>query len=837
MTTLSAGRFLASFRCEMKQSFSRILRQGVIAVALVGLFGSVVSAQTPKPIPYITSNIASGLGNQPYGVAVDSTGNVYFGAATSEPGYASAVVYKVDAVTGIQTVFAGGLAKATSPASTCASPVAGIPGSGDNVGDGCIATQTYLGGVRGLATWIDTSVTPNVEYLYIPDSSGNYIHRVNLKTNIMEWVVGNGSSTYTGDGANTTAIGIKNPYGIAIDKFGDLFWGDGGSTGKQVRMLRVSDNTVHTIVGCTSGGSCSTYPTNPATCTTLTATGSLNIIANLAYGLTFDADGNLYYVDKGCYSIRKIAPNASGVVDGTGAYSTFVGDGGNATTDPGSWYDTSGNTTKTYGGAVRSIYAIPGTNDLYYATTSSIMFYDSTTKWAHKIGSGGTAGCPANMTAPYAGCPAPNATFSGSSGGIQLVSDKYGNLYVADYGNYRIPKIAIGTDFAGSAATFVASGPVQQTVMVHGASPLPAITADQLYFGASVGACTTYATGDLGQDCPVTLTYDPSRTGMQTGNLTVGATKMALDAIGNRVAVRLGDFNGDHRADLTWHNDADGHTLVWQTNDLSISGYLSELTISDLNWRIAANLDVNGDGKSDILWHNTSTGATYLWITNGGWFDSYGLETIADTNWQIVGTGDFDGDHKSDILWRNLQTGDNTIWFMNGGAINSTNGMQGVADLNWKIAAVADFNGDTKADILWRNSVTGSVLVWFMDGSTLVTTGSPGIVSDPTWQIAAVADFEGDGRNEILWRNSVSGANYMWFLNNDGSFANGAPVEGVSDLNWQLAATGDIDGDGKADLVWRNFSTGANYVWFMNGSTLVSSGPLEPVPASTWQIY
>jgi len=29
---------------------------------------------------------------------------------------------------------------------------------------------------------------------------------------------------------------------------------------------------------------------------------------------------------------------------------------------------------------------------------------------------------------------------------------------------------------------------------------------------------------------------------------------------------------------------------------------------------------------------------------------------------------------------------------------------------------------------------------------------------------------------------------------------------------------GDFNGDGRADILWRNSSTGENYVWLMNGT-------------------
>jgi hypothetical protein len=38
-------------------------------------------------------------------------------------------------------------------------------------------------------------------------------------------------------------------------------------------------------------------------------------------------------------------------------------------------------------------------------------------------------------------------------------------------------------------------------------------------------------------------------------------------------------------------------------------------------------------------------------------------------------------------------------------------------------------------------------------------------------------------------------------------------VTGVTNLAWEVVASGDYNGDGKWDLVWRNSVTGANVIW------------------------
>src|SRR5437879_8919703 len=110
-------------------------------------------------------------------------------------------------------------------------------------------------------------------------------------------------------------------------------------------------------------------------------------------------------------------------------------------------------------------------------------------------------------------------------------------------------------------------------------------------------------------------------------------------------------------------------------------------------------------------------------------------------------------------------------------------------------------------------------------------------VTDPTWQVAGIGDFDGDGKADIVWRNSASGQNYLYLM--DGTAIK--PTEGylrpVGDLNWQIAAVGDYDGDGKSDLLWRNSSTGQNYLYPMDGTTIKpSEGFLRTVPVGNWTV-
>jgi len=199
-------------------------------------------------------------------------------------------------------------------------------------------------------------------------------------------------------------------------------------------------------------------------------------------------------------------------------------------------------------------------------------------------------------------------------------------------------------------------------------------------------------------------------------------------------------------------------------------------------------------------------------------------------------TPDFSADGLADVLWFNPDTGDVNIWFMNGTTISSQGspGSVGVSS-PWQIAGHGDFNGDGNEDILWRNSTTGDVAIWLMDGASLIGFGSPGSVGAASpWQIAGVGDFNGDGKADILWRNTTTGDVSIWLMN-------GGAIKGFGSLGsvpaaWQIFGVGDFDGDGKSDILWRNTTTGDVSIWFMNGGAISSFGSLGSV-STAWQIF
>ena len=73
-------------------------------------------------------------------------------------------------------------------------------------------------------------------------------------------------------------------------------------------------------------------------------------------------------------------------------------------------------------------------------------------------------------------------------------------------------------------------------------------------------------------------------------------------------------------------------------------------------------------------------------------------------------------------------------------------------------------------DILWRNS-NGDTALWNANGTGGFTCQDLGVVG-ATWQVAGTGDFNGDGEDGILWRNT-NGDTALWNPNGSGGFSLG----------------------------------------------------------------
>ena len=89
-------------------------------------------------------------------------------------------------------------------------------------------------------------------------------------------------------------------------------------------------------------------------------------------------------------------------------------------------------------------------------------------------------------------------------------------------------------------------------------------------------------------------------------------------------------------------------------------------------------------------------------------------------------------------------------------------------------------------------------------------------------------DFNADAKADILWRNTSNGATYVWYMNGP-AFVSDAFVGGV-DPAWKIDGVADFNRDGQLDLVWRNAASGETVLWYMNGPNFISGAPLFSLP-------
>jgi len=82
-------------------------------------------------------------------------------------------------------------------------------------------------------------------------------------------------------------------------------------------------------------------------------------------------------------------------------------------------------------------------------------------------------------------------------------------------------------------------------------------------------------------------------------------------------------------------------------------------------------------------------------------------------------------------------------------------------------------------------------------------------------------------KSDIVWYNSQTGETQIWFMN-DNRIASRATVVDENGnfipigLPFSIVGAGDMNGNGKADIVWYNSQTGETQIWFMNDNRIAS---------------
>jgi hypothetical protein len=124
-----------------------------------------------------------------------------------------------------------------------------------------------------------------------------------------------------------------------------------------------------------------------------------------------------------------------------------------------------------------------------------------------------------------------------------------------------------------------------------------------------------------------------------------------------------------------------------------------------------------------------------------------------------------------------------------------------------------------------------------MKGASRTGTASLSAVTDLNWQIVGTGDFNGDGWPDILWRyNGSGGKNLIWYMKGVGRTGT-ASLPAVTDLTWKIGGAGDSNGDEWPDILWRYYGSGGkNVVWYMQAATRTAAASLPAITDLNWRI-
>jgi hypothetical protein len=274
-------------------------------------------------------------------------------------------------------------------------------------------------------------------------------------------------------------------------------------------------------------------------------------------------------------------------------------------------------------------------------------------------------------------------------------------------------------------------------------------------------------------------------------------------------------FSGGHVYLAQWYDDIRDY-------DLTCGGYgFTPLAVppSSLSNSTA---DFSGDWNNDVLARVASSGDLLLYRGAGNGSMAPGARVGA--GWQIFNAldtvGDLSGDGALDVVAR--KSSDGSLWLYSG---NGRGGWLSARQIGtgWNVMNAligpGDLTGDQRPDLLARETSTGTL--WLYPGNG-AGGFAPRLRVGSGWNVMnaliGVGDFTGDGRADVLAREASTGV--LWLYPGNG--AGGWQARMLVGRGWgqfsALLSPGDLDGDRAPDVLARSAATGDLLLYPGNGS-------------------
>lgn len=348
-----------------------------------------------------------------------------------------------------------------------------------------------------------------------------------------------------------------------------------------------------------------------------------------------------------------------------------------------------------------------------------------------------------------------------------------------------LPTVPVITDFTPK------SGSNLIFVTVIGSNFSPTAVSNIVYFGAVRAVVSAATKTNLIVSVPVGATYAPIT--VTVGGLTAAATKPFLPTF-----LTGGTFG---------------------TN--SLGGLFNLTTGSGPAREVIGDLD--GDGKPDLVAANVYDGTIQVYrnISSGGTLSAASFAapitfTIGGGTDSLFGLAlaDLDGDGRLDIITANRILNIVSV-FQNLSSPGSLTTNSFGLRTDFKITgapssvAVADLNGDGRPEIITANQTSNTISILRNLANTGTITTNSFILatnlatgSGPFW--VTIADLDGDGRPDLITANYNLASSMVSTLRNlstSGNIAFAPKVDFTGLGNGGSAATSDLDGDGKLDVI------------------------------------
>ncbi len=417
----------------------------------------------------------------------------------------------------------------------------------------------------------------------------------------------------------------------------------------------------------------------------------------------------------------------------------------------------------------------------------------------------------------------------------------------------------IGFTFIASAPIITSfspsSGNIGTTLTILGNNFSTTPTNNIVYFGAVKATVTASTVSSLTVTVPTGATYQPIS--VTTNNLTAfssnpfivtfsgGGNSFSTNTFATKVDFSVGsgsgitcvgDIDGDGKPDLIALNGGSNTFSILKNISQSNPSFASKLDFATSSSPTGGCVvDLDGDGKLDIAmtFYNANKLGVFRNISSVGSISlssESDFSAVSSPSW--VAAGDFDGDGKPDLVVGNA--GSRTISvFLNTSTpgnvsfvpkvdYNVGNGNNG----NY-VVSVGDIDGDGKTDIISSNYSDATLSVT-RNTSTVGTLSFAPVVTFSVGggtHSVAVGDLDGDGKLDLVSANSAGAS--ISVLKNISSIGNVAFTSRV-DLTTGSGSTpiaislADLDGDGKPDISVANISP-SNYISVFRNTSIVGS--------------